>query len=175
MDRFKEIYETSESFLVNLLEKRRERVEKYYIKEQRALRYHFQKEILSLIEGKEENLKNMVIACLNSSIVTNDNAYQISLYNEDIYVDPFSPCIYYVPEFLFVDIQKDIMEIKEFLHKHFIRLMDCEIEEVRRKYMKKVYFSGKEFFIKLLPENNCQGINVWFGEYMNSVELIGGL
>lgn len=175
MDRFKKIHETSEVLLTELLVKRRERVEQDYIKEHRAWEYKFQKELYSFIDGKEENLKNLVIACLNSSIVTGDNTYQISLYNEDIYVDSFAPCIYYVPEFLFVDIQKDNMEIKEFLHKHFIRVMDYEIEEVRRKYMKKVYLSGKDFFIKLLPENSKKNISVWFGEYMKSAELVGGL
>lgn len=173
MDRFQEINQISESFLTDLLEKRRRKVEELYIREQRAWRYKFYNEVIPFIEGKEEQLINLVISCLNSSMVTGDNTYQISLYNENIYVDPFPECIYYVPEFLFVDIQKDNEEIKEFLHKHFIRLMEFEVEEVRRKYMKKVYLSGKDYFIKLLPEDGKNNIRVWFGEYMKSAEYIG--
>lgn len=173
MDRFQEINQISQTFLTDLLKKRRKKVEQYYIKEQRVWRYKFYNELIPFIEEKEENLNNLVISCLNSSLVTCDNTYQISLYNEDIYVDPFPECIYYVPEFLFVDIQKDNEEIKEFLHKHFIRLMEYEVEEVRRKYMKKVYLSGKDYFIRLLPDNDKNNIKVWFGEYMKSAEYIG--
>lgn len=173
MDRLKEINENSELFLMDLLKRRRTKVEQYYMKEQRVWKNRFHNELMSFIDGKEENMKNLVITCLNSSIVTGDNTYQISLYDEDIYVDPFSPCIDYSLEFLFYEIQKDNGVIKEFLHKHFIRLMDYEIEEVRRKYMKKVYLSGKEFFIRLLPDGSKNNISVWFGEYMKNAEYIG--
>lgn len=173
MNRLKEINETSENFLTDLLDRRREKAERYYTKEQKAWKYRFHNELMPFIEGKEENLKNLVIACLNSSIVTGDNTYQISLYNEAIYVDPFPPYIDYTPEFLFHEIQKDNEAIKDFLHKHFIRLMDFEVEEMRRKYMKKVYLSGKEFFIKLLPDDSKNNISVWFGEYMKNAEYIG--
>lgn len=173
MNRFKEVNETSEIFLNELLEKRKKITKQYFIKEQRAWRFKFCNALMPFIEKNGENMKNLVISCLSSSIVTNDNTYQISLYNDDIYVDPYPPCIYYMPEFLFYEIEKDNEEIKEFLRKHFIRMMDYEVEEVRRKYMVKVYFSCKNFFIDLLPDDGKKDICVWFGEYMKSAEYIG--
>lgn len=59
---------------------------------------------------------------------------------------------------LFYEIQKDMEEIKRFLNQNFIRLMDYEMEEVRRKYMKRVYFLGKDFMTRLIRENDKQNI-----------------
>lgn len=74
---------------------------------------------------------------------------------------------------LFYEIQKDMEEIKRFLNQNFIRLMDYEMEEVRRKYMKRVYFLGKDFMTRLIRENDKQNIKIWFEEYMKDVECIG--
>ena len=47
------------------------------------------------------------------------------------------------------------------------------MEEVRRKYIKKVYFLGKDFMVSLIRENGKQNIKIWFGEYTKDAECIG--
>lgn len=173
MNRIKEILDKSETLLEHMLERRKLQAEQIFTEKYRVWKYKFKNETDFFMQNKEEDKNNLVISCLNSSIITGKNAYQIAWYNEEIYVDPYPPCTYYAPEFLFYEIQRDIEEIKRFLNQNFIRVMDYEMEEVRRKYMKNVYFLGKDFMVSLIRENGKQNIKIWFGEYMKDVECIG--
>lgn len=173
MNRIKEILDKSETLLEHMLERRKLQAGRIFTEKYRVWKYKFKNETDFFMQNKEDDKNNLVISCLNSSIITGKNAYQIAWYNEEIYVDPYPPCTYYAPEFLFYEIQRDIEEIKRFLNQNFIRVMDYEMEEVRRKYMKKIYFLGKDFMVSLIRENGKQNIKIWFGEYMKDVECIG--
>ena len=51
--------------------------------------------------------------------------------------------------------------------------MDHEAEEIRRVYTGRLYREGETFFAELVKGTGISDINVWFGEYMKSVDFLG--
>jgi len=173
MDRLKDMKELSGDFLDSLLQNRVAVAWTCFNREKRAFTHQFQNETAVLMEKKKENEDNLVISVLYSSMVTGSNAYRIAWYDENIYLEENPACIFYSPEFLFRDLEGDVLEIKKYLHKNYVRLMDHEVEEIRRNYMGRLYHEGKPFFAELLNGIGTGSVNVWFGEYMKSADLIG--
>ncbi len=176
MDRMIDMKKSSTVFLDGLLNERVGKAGKYFEKEKDAWIDIFRSEMRVLADMRKENEKNLVISSLCSSIVTGSNAYQIAWYDDNIYLDTNPACIFYVPEFLFRDLEEDILEIRKHLQKDYIRLMEYEVEEIRRGYMRRLYAEGKHFFtvlIKSMGRLYVHDMDIWFGEYMRYVDLIG--
>jgi len=173
MNRMKEIREASEDFLKEMVSKRTDRAGCSFEKAQRAWTGMFWEKMQELLNRREEGEQNLVISYLNSSIVTRSNAYRIALYDSELYVDPFPPCVYYTPEFLFTGMEEDEEHIRKFLKSRFIRLTDPETEEIRRCYVKQVYHEARPFFAGLIKGHNEYNIDVWFGEYMKNADYTG--
>ena len=173
MDRLAEMKESSDTYLEGLLKNRVAEAWNCFKRENRIFVHRFRNEMTVFREKKRENENNLVISMLYSSLVTCSNVYQIAWYDENIYLEENPPCIFYSPEFLFRNLEDDVADIKRYLHKNYIRLMDYETEEIRRVYTGKLYHEGKPFFAELVKGMGNGNWNVWFGEYMKSVDFIG--
>ncbi len=173
MNRIADMKEASGEFLARLLKNRVTDARACFDREKRAFIYKFRNEIETLMGEKKEGENNLVISVLYSSLVTGSNVYRISWYDENIYLEGSPASIYYSPEFLFRNLEEDVEKIRNHLRKSYIRLMEYEVEEVRRDYEGKLYHEGRPFFAEMINGIGYGNINVWFGEYMNYVVFIG--
>lgn len=173
MNRFQEIKNESEAYMTELLEQKKEKIRKSYSSNERAWKFTFRAVLKECIKQKREDTNQLLITFLRSSILTGSNAFVLAWYDEALYVDPFAPCMDYVPSFLYEGIKEDEEKLKAFLRKKFVQLMEYETEEIRREYRIRLGLAAKEFFALLLPDQEGGNINVWFGEYMKHAEIIG--
>lgn len=173
MGRIAEMKESSGRYLDGLLENRVAWAWACFNGEKRVFMYRFRNEMAALLERKKENEDNLVISILYSSMVTGSNAYRIAWYDENIFLEENPACIFYSPEFLFRNLEEDVTDIKRYLHKNYIRLMNYEVEEIRRVYTGRLYREGKPFFAEMVKGMGNGSIKVWFGEHMKSLDFIG--
>lgn len=82
-----------------------------------------------------KDLKYIVISPLNSSVITKTYELQIALFGEELYADVNPLCFYWVPEFIYRDVEKDMNLYKEKVSREIIRIRKDEVNEMRRRYV----------------------------------------
>ncbi|MDR2889265.1 MAG: hypothetical protein LBV33_05430 [Lachnospiraceae bacterium] len=173
MERLLEIRESCETFMQELLEQRLAEAEHNFRRQQLIWQQVFWDKLDELLEHRDETTENVVISLLHSSSVSGSNAFHIALYDDEIYIEPDPPCVYYVPEFLFVEIEEDMEQIRNHIAFDYISLTDSEMQEMKRQYLQMVYESAEDFFRLMLPDSKEEGLTVYFGRYMKQVRSIG--
>lgn len=191
MDRTKELSETAKEvltprYLSNLIS-----IQSYYQTYQGSI---FQELIKSLRKlmltvkeqqncGVKGTIQYAVISYLYSSIITKSYDFQISFYDDLLYLDPIESCIYWCPNFIFRYIDEDICFLKKALQATFIRIRDYEIDDIRRRYVEEYLTLAASLFqnniVEILKACNIDElklddeVQILFGGYIDNLLKIG--
>ena len=158
--REQKLWQISEKILLKIWKDRVSSIERDY--EDNGLSYEneFIEEMHKLLTRWEErygcqnkNLKYIIISPLNSGVITRSYEMQVALFDERLYADENPMCFYWVPEFLYKEVERDMNRYEEEASKEIIRLRKYEVNEIRRRYVLcHAYISM--FFLVLHPVSN---------------------
>lgn len=125
-----------------------------------------------LCSASEENIKYIVISPLNSSVITKTYEMQITLLDERTYEEDNPYCIYWRPEFMYKDVDKDMDTFKRIASKEVVRLRDDEVNEIRRRYVLCHAYTFMFFIQKALEK--MEDRTVWKEKEMSSLKIMYG-
>ncbi len=187
--REQKLWQISEKILLKIWKDRVSSIERDY--EGKGLSYEneFIEEMHKLLMRWEErygcqnkNLKYIIISPLNSGVITRSYEMQVALFDEKLYADENPMCFYWVPEFLYKDVERDMNRYEEEASKEIIRLRKYEVNEIRRRYVLchayiSMFFLDKA--VKRLTELpvwerlRSEDIKILYGTYMEKMVEIG--
>ncbi len=82
--------------------------------------------------------------------------------------------MYYNLGSLFEGIEDDLQHMNKELRNKYIRIMASEKEELRRWFMDKIYMRLGVVFKPIIEDmQNKRNIEIFYGNYMDELELIG--
>lgn len=109
---------------------------------------------------KKGPIRYFAAAYLLSSTLTETFDFQLSLLDEQYYLDPIESCIYWHPSFLFVNLAADKEELVRAVDREMIRVHSYELDMVWRSYVCEFYYVLAGLF---------------FAENVKSAALAGGM
>lgn len=109
---------------------------------------------------KKGPIKYFAAAYLLSSTLTGTFDFQISLLDEQYYLDPMESCIYWKPAFLFINLESDREEMVRAVDREMIRVHSYELDMAWRCYVSEFYYVLAGLF---------------FAEYAKPAALAGGI
>lgn len=122
--------------------------------------------------GKSQGF--LVAAYLHSSYLTGSHELFLAHYMGDFFVEEEPDCQFLSIKPLFQGIEDDYLELNKALEGNYIRIFSGEKEEIRRWYMRQLY---KDMGILLKPafrqDTQGAGMEIYFGGYMDCLELLG--
>ncbi|MCX4352343.1 MAG: hypothetical protein OSJ60_11970 [Lachnospiraceae bacterium] len=171
LERIKEMKEFLENSEEDLLMKRIDKMQSVFRNEEKL-----KKELLETIEELAEEKENgcVVISFLRSSYITGSHDFYIACYSDEPFVEEEPDSRYYSLGLLFEGIESDMDCMNKELEKKYIRILSSEKEEIRRWHIDNIYRRLGEIlqllFEDMLPQ---RGLDVFYGCYMDELELIG--
>ncbi len=171
MDRIKEMKEFLQDAEEILLQQRIDKIKLICMSEENTRR-----EIQTIIDGMtmERTGGCIVVSCLRSSYITGSHEFGIAYYADEPFVDEEPDCVYYNLGLLFEGIEDDLQYMNKELRNKYIRIMASEKEELRRWFMDKIYMRLGVVFKPIIKDmQNKRNIDIFYGNYMGELELIG--
>lgn len=157
-----------------LIENRIQKMNMEFIKEERKL---FRMLINDSYNLAGDNKKgSLTISYLRSSYITREHVFWVAFYADELFVEEYPPNFYFRLDTLFESVHDDLQEMMKIMRKKFIRILEAEKEEVYRWYVEQLYKNIGLILKPLLAEMKGEkGINIYFGGFMEEVDLIGSI
>lgn len=136
----------------------------------------------SIHGNRKGELKYIIISPLGSGVITRSYELQIALFDQNLYNNENPICLYWTPEFIFKDVEEDMVTYRKKAAKEIIRLREDEVYEIRRRYalchayVAMRYMNGIIRQIYSLPvweEAACDDTKVLYGTYMEQMMELG--
>jgi len=86
-------------------------------------------------EDNDNKLKFVFLCRLLSSSYTGSNEVILGMSNSMLYLDEKKSLVYWTPELIYKDIDKDLKEAENILRKKFTRLQEAELIYIKRKLL----------------------------------------
>ncbi len=155
-----------------LKEKRLRNITKQFLDNEKNLKDNLQNALKELALEEEEGV--LTISYLRAGYIINNYEFHIAFYTGDPFVEEEPKCVYFSMKSLFQTMEKDFKEMDRILEKNFLRSTAAEKEEIHRWYVWQIY-NGFGAVLKLFFKNieEEQGKKVYFGGFMDQLELIG--
>ena len=121
----------------------------------------------------DENKGKLVISYLRSSYILNSHEFYVAYYEGEAFVEEEPSSTYLDLKLIFDEIDEDLQEMDQALHKKFIRVFAGEKEEVRRWYIEQIYMQFVHV-VKAVVDGISEGkkIEIYYGGYMDALEFV---
>lgn len=134
-------------------------------------------EIQTFLEGLDNRNGNLVLTYLKSSYITGSHSFKIAIYEDEPFTQLYPPHAYLNMKALFLNGEKELDVFTKQLKQKFTRIMDSELEEIRRYYLELLYIASIAFFQRIFSElqQQIELPPIFFGAELSEVTLIGGI
>lgn len=105
-----------------------------------------------LYQTETKELKYVIVTPLGSGVITKSYEIQVALFGKELYLDENPMCFYWTPHFLYKDVEKDMERYKKEACKEIVRLMDGEVDEIRRRYVLCHAYAAMHFMDKVMKK-----------------------
>lgn len=135
--------------------------------------------------GAKKEITYLVIAYLQSSIITKTYDLQLSLYNDLLYLDPIDTSVFWTPHFVYSHYERDWDEFSRVAAKNFVQLNLHEISNLRLRHA--ILYHGivcsivNDFVLNVLRESGIGKLMlsneffILFGGYIDNTTNLGVL
>lgn len=170
MDRIKEMKDFLHDTEEILVKERIDKIKMICMREE-----NIKKEIQTIVDkltmGKAGGC--VAISFLRSSYITGSHEVCIAYYMDEPFVEENLDCEYYSLRPFFEGIEDELQYMIKELRNKYIRIMASEIEEIRKWFMDEIYTRlGSTFKMMLADMQVEEDINVFYGNYMDELELL---
>lgn len=186
--REQQLYQISEKILINIWKDRLISIENDYKENGLYYENDFCEKMEKLLlqwedvhKFQNKNLKFIIISPLNSGVITKSYEMQVALFGEELYADENPLCFYWIPKFIYNDVETDMNLYQEKASKKIIRLRKDEVSEIRRRYVLCHAYISMFFIDKVIKK--LAELSVWtrvgkdtkilYGTYMEKMVEIG--
>ena len=168
MDRQDEINETATQVLNGRMQENYFKICSYYNDHKKEILSDFKHHISCVVDqaymqqekqGKRP-IRYVAASFLLSSTITESYDFQISLMDDQNFLDPIECCIYWSPKWIFVPVKDDRATLISMAKKEHIRLHTYELDSIWRAYVCGFYY-------------NLAGL--FFAENLKKAAIAGGL
>ena len=137
-------------------------------------------------EKSLEAVKYICFEFLLSSIITKSYDFQISIYDKDYHIKRNSVEVCFTICEIFEDIDSDLLCLKQRAEKEMFRIMDYELEDIRKAYVTLVHYKLLAIFMtenikEILNRSHLERIDVLYpleiyhGWYMDKIIQIDSI
>lgn len=131
--------------------------------------------------GVQEGIKYILFFRLLSSGYTGSNEIALGMSNSMIYLDDNFSCVYWRPNLIYEDIDKDIEKVKRILQQKYIQIEEFELLYLKQKLLMDDWEVFSKIIGKLSEEIAERVINsslpleneleILYGDYMDRLEV----
>ena len=131
--------------------------------------------------GVQEGIKYILFFRLLSSGYTESNEIALGMSNSMIYFDDNFSCVYWRPNLIYEDIDKDIEKVKRILQQKYLRIEEFELLYLKQKLLLDDWEVFSKIIGKLSEEIAERVINsslpleneleILYGDYMDRLEM----
>lgn len=185
MDRMEHLVKIADEFLTRKYFENAAVAERYFRLHKGEVTRQFSNVVwegLARCKAKRKKVKYIIVSILESSILTKSYELQVAFFDERMYLDDESEYIYWVPLFLFEQIEDDIWAYRKKASQTVVRIKEYEIEQIFRAYAFNryldVYALLKDIIRDVLeqetPNFEClaEDVSILFGQYMEKSVLL---
>lgn len=185
MKREKELEQIIMKYLPERYEKSKKSIKEYYHESAEKICEELEKNIChGILECKKlgKRINHIVVSILYSSSLTKSYELQIAFLDNRIYLDDVPVYEYWVPEFIFKNIEDDLQFLKKMASADIPRIKEYEMEPIRYTYVLNHYFLVLLYIKQVIPgiieklsvQHNVmeKKIMVSFGRYMEKGVLL---
>ena len=175
MDRQKQLEKMAQEYLKDKFVKSRQEIGFFFHTHEEEIGTQFTKKIeneMAQCKGKKKQVKYIIFSVLESSILTKSYDLQIAFLDKRMYLDDNPVYSYWLPTFIFEQIEQDMRDYLKWASQTIIRIKDYEVEKIRSQYVLNHYFQVFTLLKFLIPQLMDQG-NKYSADFRNSVFLFG--
>lgn len=134
-------------------------------------------------KGKKGEIQYICISYLRSSLYTKSYQFQIDFYDTSFYLDTMECSQNWKSDFIMKYFEEDIRSTAEYIKRTKIRVLDWELEEIRKNYIYQYYYLVQKFcedkasevmeLIKHSSIKTTEPMFLLYGGYMERTKVIG--
>lgn len=134
-------------------------------------------------ESGQEKIKNLSFHRLLSSGYTKSYEIAIGMSSEKLYLDEQMLYVYWKPELIYQNIERDMEEIRKCLNEKFVRLEDAELLHIKQKILSDDWNLFCDFLLKMADEVAERilsssllldaELQILYGNYMDRLNVAG--